>query len=86
MSDRASHQKAFNTLLSEYRAEVLPQIVSNWNGMSEDEQQSMSQMHNFCGMHLIVNMTEMIAESLKLFEKAHTEDMSLRVVQYHKIS
>ena len=38
MSDRASSQKAFNTLLSEYRAEVLPQVVSNWDSMSEDEQ------------------------------------------------
>lgn len=76
MSDRASSQKAFNAILSEYRAEVLSQVVSNWNGMSEDEQQSMSQMYNFfCGMHLIVNMAETIAESLKLFEKAHTEDM-----------
>ena len=76
MSDRASSQKAFNTLLSEYRAEVLPQIVSNWNGMNEVEQQSMSQMNDFfCGMHLIVNMAETIAESLKLFEKAHTEEM-----------
>ena len=56
MSDRASSQKAFNTLLSEYRAEVLPQVVSNWDSMSKEEQQSMSQMYNFfCGMHLVVN-------------------------------
>ena len=72
MSDRASSQKAFNTLLSEYRAEVLPQVVSNWDGMSKDEQQSMSQMYNFfCGMHLVVNMAETVSESLKLFEKDH---------------
>ena len=75
MSDRASSHKAFNTLLSEYRAEVLPQVVSNWDSMSEDEQQSMSQMYNFfCGMHLVVNMAETVSESLKLFKKAHMED------------
>ena len=75
MSDRASSQKAFNTLLSEYRVEVLPQVVSKWDSMSDTEQQSMSQMYNFfCGMHLIVNMAETIAESLKLFEKAHMDD------------
>ena len=78
MSDRASSQKAFNTLLSEYRAEVLPQVVSNWDSMSEEEQQSMSQMYNFfCGMHLVVNMAETVSESLKLFEKAHMEDTLL---------
>ena len=79
MSDRASSQKAFNTLLSEYRAEILPNIVTNWDGISEDEQQSMSQMHNFfCGMHLVVNMAETVSESLKLFEKDHNmEDTQL---------
>ena len=79
MSDRASSQKAFNTLLSEYRAEILPKIVTNWDGISEDEQQSMSQMHNFfCGMHLVVNMAETVSESLKLFERDHNmEDTQL---------
>lgn len=78
MSDRASSQKAFNTLLSEYRAEVLPQVVSNWDDMSKDEQQSMSHMYNFfCGMHLVVNMAETVSESLKLFEKAHKEEIQL---------
>lgn len=78
MSDRASSQNAFNTLLSEYRAEVLPQVVLNWDSMSEDEQQSMSPMYNlFCGMHLVVNMAETVSESLKLFEKAHMENAQL---------
>lgn len=54
---------------------MLPQVVSNWEGISENEQQSMSQMYNFfCGMHLVVNMAETVSESLKLFEKAHNED------------
>ena len=60
MSDRVSSQKAFNTLLSEYRTNVLPLIIDNWESLQESEQTSMSQMfHYFCGMHLLVNMAEM---------------------------
>ena len=44
MSDRASSQKAFNTLLSEYRTNVLPLIIDNWESLQESEQTSMSQM------------------------------------------
>ena len=57
---------------------MLPQVVSNWDSMSEDKQQSMLQMYNFfCGMHLVVNMAETVSESLKLFEKAHMEDTQM---------
>ena len=72
MSDRASSQKAFNTLLSEYRTNVLPLIIDNWESLEESEQASMSQMfHYFCGMHLLVNMAENVTEALKLFESAN---------------
>ena len=72
MSDRASGQKAFNTLLSEYRTNVLPLIIDNWESLEENEQTSMSQMfHYFCGMHLLVNMAENVTEALKLFENAN---------------
>ena len=40
MSDRASSQKAFNTLLSEYRTNVLSLIIDNWESLEESEQAS----------------------------------------------
>ena len=56
MSDRASTQKAFNTLLSEYHANILPLIIVNWDSLEENEQRSVSQMFQyFCGMHLLVH-------------------------------
>ena len=78
MSDRASTQKAFNTLLSEYRANILPLVVNNWESLAENEQLSMSQIfHYFCGMHLLVNMAEHITEAFRLFENANdTTEMS----------
>ena len=38
MSDRASAQKSFNTLLQEYRLGVLPEVVKNWDNISKEEQ------------------------------------------------
>ena len=70
MSDRAAAQKSFNTLLATYRSDILPSVVSNWKSLSNDEQLTISQMHNFyCGMHLVVNMAEHTYESLKLVER-----------------
>ena len=72
MSDRASAQKSFNTLLQECRSGILPSVVQNWENITIQEQQSMTQMfHFFCGMHLAVNMAEHVSESLKLFEQTH---------------
>ena len=69
MSDRASAQKSFNSMLAAYRADILPNIVTNWNHLSKEEQLSISHMHNFyCGMHLVVNMAEHSSEALKLVE------------------
>ena len=86
MSDRASSQKAFNTLLSEYRTNILPLIVVNWESLEENEQTSMSQMfHYFCGMHLLVNMAENVTEAFRLFENANgtsdNESCTVRLVR-----
>ena len=55
MSDRAAPQKSFNTMLANYRSDILPEVVQNWDSLSTDEQTTLSQMHNFyCGMHLVV--------------------------------
>lgn len=77
MSDRAAAQKSFNSLLATYRAEILPNVVNNWDRMSTDEQSALSQMHNFyCGMHLVVNMAEHTAESLKLTEQHYNSPIT----------
>lgn len=76
MSDRASTQKSFNSLLADYRAHILPNVMENWGDLSDSERQSLSQMHNFyCGMHLVVNMAEHTSETLKLIERNY-EDTS----------
>lgn len=70
MSDRAGTEKNFNRLLKEFRKEVLPQVVDNWDALTENQQMPISAMDNlFCGLHLLVGMADVAEESLKKFER-----------------
>ena len=57
MSDRHIVQKNFNSLLEEYRAQILPEVIASWRDLSSEEQQSISSLSNFfCGLHLLVGI------------------------------
>ena len=47
MSDRHIVEKKFNKLLEDYRAEVLPVVVSNWSALSIEEKSNISSLNNF---------------------------------------
>ena len=47
MSDRASTQIKFNELLEEYRKDILPLTVDNYDSMSEAQQLSLGKLCNF---------------------------------------
>lgn len=52
MSDRHSAEKLFNQMLHDFRAEVLPTVVGNWEDMADVEKEQMTRMNNFfCGLH-----------------------------------
>ena len=59
MSDRHIVQKKFNSLLEDYRSEILPTIISDWNNLSSAEQYQLSSLNNFfCGMHVLVGLAD----------------------------
>ena len=61
--------------MEKYRRELLPATVQNWHELSDDEQQSISQMNNFfCGLHYLVGLAEQAEASLKEWEKADFGD------------
>ena len=41
MSDRHIVEKKFNSLFEDYRAEILPMVVTDWDVLSVDEQSTM---------------------------------------------
>ena len=74
MSDRHIVQKKFNSLLEDYRSEILPTIISDWNQLSTAEQDQLSSLNNFfCGMHVLVGMADTASSTLLQWENAHFE-------------
>ena len=74
MSDRHIVQKKFNSLLEDYRAEILPSMVDNWDELTTAEQDHFSSLNNFfCGMHVLVGMADTTSSSLLTWEKTHFE-------------
>ena len=72
MSDRCVVQKTYNTLVEEYRKEVLPEIIEGWKDLTEEERTAMARMNNFyCGMHYIVGLADSCAAALKVWESSH---------------
>ena len=47
MSDRHIVQKNFNSLLEDYRSQILPKVVSNWDALSVQEQGELASLNNF---------------------------------------
>ena len=69
MSDRHAAEKLFSTILAEYRASILPDIVSGWHQMSEGKHEQLTRMNNFfCGLHFLVGLADAVEETLKLWE------------------
>ena len=70
MSDRASTEHKFNSLLESLRAEVLPELNENWNNLSNEDQTSASQLLNFFGgLHSLVHFAESANISVAKVEK-----------------
>ncbi|CAC5355667.1 unnamed protein product [Mytilus coruscus] len=79
MSDRVQTNIAFNDLLEQYRLDIMPNFISNWNELSNAERSMTSKVNNFfCGLHLLVNFAECLSPILKLFEKMQETESSLQ--------
>jgi hypothetical protein len=45
MSDRSSTELKFNELLGKFRADMLPELMTNWTDLSEEDQISASSLY-----------------------------------------
>ena len=69
MSDRHAAEKAFNELLFDFRADILPTIAENWSSMTDEEKEQLTRINNFfCGLHFLVGLADSAEEALKLWE------------------
>ena len=75
MSDRHSAEKKFNHLLHDYRMDLLPDVVENWNKMTNEEKETLTRMNNFfCGLHFVVGLADSAEEVLKVWEAQHLDE------------
>jgi len=74
MSDRASTEKKFQSILEAYRTTILSKIIDGWPLLSEEKSAS-SRMNNFfCSLHLLVKFANGCGEALKKFESLYIKD------------
>ena len=77
MSDRHAAEKLFSQILSDYRTNILPDVVSGWNDMSDEEHDQITRMNNFfCGLHFLVGLADSAEATLKLWESTLDEESS----------
>ncbi|CAC5393343.1 unnamed protein product [Mytilus coruscus] len=70
MSDRAPTEKSFQQLLQDYRTTLLKENMDNFNELSEPDQILITKMNNFfCGLHLLVNIADLICSIFKEWEQ-----------------
>ncbi len=75
MTDRASSEKKFAEHLESYRAEILPLVKKNWEKLEERVRINLSKLHRFyCGLHVMIHVAEVNAESLCIAERHHFDD------------
>ena len=83
MSDRHVVQKNFNSLLEDYRLQILPLVVSNWSTLSVEEQGELASLNNFfCGMHVIVGMADIASSTLLQWETSHFQSSGAEANQH----
>ena len=45
MGDQGASQKSFIHKLEQYRSEILPDVMSNWDALSEEEKKDMCDLY-----------------------------------------
>ena len=73
MSDRHTAEKLlnFNELVIDFRAEILPTIVDNWDELSDVEREQMTRMNNFfCGLNYLVVLAECSDKTISFWESS----------------
>ena len=69
VSDQASVNKRFVTLLSEWRERALPHVIGNWDALTTAQQERYININYFfCGLHFLVGLSEQANKTLSLWE------------------
>lgn len=68
-SDRAATCVKLNEMIDQFRQEIAPYVVKNWDLLDEQEKNAILKVRNFyCGLHLLVNFADTLTSVLAQFE------------------
>ena len=82
MTDQGPTMPQFNARLQSVRANLLPDVVENWDTLPGDVKECMAEFGVFfCKMHPLVNFAEEVNKVLKTFEDFTTSGKHAHVLQ-----
>jgi len=69
MSDQSTTNPVFNRQLLELKQTLLPDVVENWDELSDVKKMEIGKISSFfCKMHIFVNMASEVDKCLAAFE------------------
>ena len=75
MSDRASTELKFNDLLQDYRKDILPIVIDNFDQLDDKTRTSVERLNNFfCGLHGLIHLATAAQTALLETEKGNFDD------------
>ena len=78
MTDRAAVNKAFVKKFADWRAEVLPKLVPQWEELNEEIKEQLKEINDiYCGKHLVLNLQEYAQSALYEWEEVETNSGKL---------
>jgi hypothetical protein len=66
ISDQASVNKKFVTLLSEWREKALPHKIGNWESLADNQKERYASINFVCGLHFLIRISEQANKTLSL--------------------
>ena len=71
MSGQCATNAVFNKLLLDLHSDLVPKVINNWNGLTQEEQSELMSMGNFfCKVHHLISFAEEASKALLKFENA----------------
>ena len=74
MSDCHTAEKLFHEFVRDFRAEILPTILDNWDVLSDVEREQMTCMNIFCGLHYLVGLAEFSDKTISFWESSSCDN------------
>ena len=80
MSDHHIVQKKFNSVFQDFRSNILPDVVHNWDELSQEAKNKLINVNSFfCGMHFVVGLADQAEVALKAWDKLLFDEKPVRL-------